>query len=142
MDKTKRERLVREKKQCAIDALRAARQLLSRHGAWCQGSLAMTLVNGEWLDCVATDILHAHEVSAQEGKFCMIGSLEHVLGVDFGSDPPAGTHPALDELASQLFNATGRCSIADWNDDINRKKSQVLAMFDRTIARLEKELAK
>lgn len=88
----------------------------------------------------------------KDGKVCALGA----IGEAYNGNPSAlessymyarsePIHLAADELASVIpkqynYGTGGADCIPDWNDAKSRRKGQVVAAFDRAIARRRKKL--
>ncbi|MBN8245131.1 hypothetical protein JF546_19105 [Nitratireductor aquimarinus] len=68
-----------------------------------------------------------HALSEKACKFCIVGALARVLGVD--ASKVHDNHPAV-----QALNCGGVGQILLWNDEDRRTQADVLALFDKAIA--------
>lgn len=96
-----------------LDTLRRARVLLTPPGAWCQGG-AMRDAHGNRVDKRWAAV-----------SFCAAQALDEA---DSGADPHEVEQALLDEVAP--FE-----TVVGWNDYACRTHDEVLAAFDRAIAR-------
>jgi len=104
-----------------LDVLRAARALLTEKG-WTQGAQARD-AEGHTVSPMSPDA----------ARFCALGALRHAAGSYHVGDPV------------RALKATADCDpglLSRWNDRPRRKVGSVLALFDRTIRRLEREGAR
>lgn len=104
-----------------LEALTAARELLSDRMKWTQGSSAR--------DAAGFPVGAAHRRAT---CFCMIGAIEKVTG---GHLVGSSEYAARAVLESVL-----QCGdIATFNDTPRRRHSEVLKAFDRAIAKAENQ---
>lgn len=100
--------------------LRQARSIIER--GWCQGCEARDR-NGNWVPTFSNKAV----------KFCTWGGVERAreeLGIKWSPDEAF----AIEDL---LLSCTkNQDDIANWNDMPSRRKSQVLSLYDRAIAKL------
>ena len=94
------------------------RELLARPERWTQNSYAR---RADGTDC--------NPLSRDAACWCLVGAHERVTC-------GKGDGPALDELRRSACGKAS-ASIADWQDDDERRHGHVAALFDKTIARLE-----
>lgn len=126
---TKRER------RSVINALKKARQAIEK--GWAQGAEARN-ANG----------LETSVDSREACNFCSLGAigkstlhLRGPVGQDATNELAVDVKSWSQKYGKDYYLDWPATTITDWNDDPSRKKSQVIAMFDRTIARLEEENA-
>lgn len=100
-----------------LQVLKGARELLSDESKWAKGFFAFDK-DGE--RCGAC--------SPEACKFCLIGAMRKVAGRD--------TSVTVNCL-TEIYNYLGHNLAADWNDDADRKHSEVIDLLNKTIARLE-----
>jgi len=114
-----------------LDRLRRARRLITDPRYWTQGAYARNIQGDE----CAPDEPPAF-------CFCTYGALARATGCrPFEVSTYAGE--ALDALVLTLnedFDDMPIASIPEWNDNSQRTHADVLALFDKTIERLEKEV--
>lgn len=103
--------------RATLDVLKEARALIADKG-WCQGVYARN-ANGN-----ATD-LHGRHAAA----FCAEGAMFCAAGEGFAEN-------ALSFFADAIPSGYRRGYLS-WNDEPGRTKEEVLAAFDRAIARAE-----
>lgn len=104
-----------------IEVLREARKLLVEKG-WCQRAYALS---GNQRCLIADDTVTA---------LCMLGAIVRVH--------PESIYDISRVLVKTMWpNTTGDCVavLERWNDRSERQYSEVIDLFDRTIARLERE---
>lgn len=106
-----------------IDILRSARALITEREDWCQGTES---IDRNGLEC--------SPFSQDSVCWCATGAILHIV-----DDLPRSI-AAFKALAALLPSDSGKTAenvIAHWNDAPERTHAEVLAAFDRTIAKLE-----
>lgn len=105
-----------------LTILKRARKLLSNPKRWCQGKFAK---DGYGNGCSVDD--------ERAYQFCAAGAVEKAAG---------GVVEDFHEAAEALSRCVRGGSVIGFNDAPRRKHEQILAAFDKAIARAEKaELA-
>lgn len=103
-----------------IQALKKARKLISNPKRWCQFREAQ---NARGLAVSADD--------SSAYKFCAAGAILKVAGRD--------SEEVLVSALKALMKSTRGVGVATYNDKPRRTHAQVLNIFDRAIAKLEKK---
>ncbi|MGV2110128.1 DUF6197 family protein [Agrobacterium salinitolerans] len=106
-----------------VQILKEARALIADGGKWTQGAFARNSL-GEKVD------------PSEEGAvcFCAIGALAKAAGAN-----PESELPAENLLVTEMLELDARECIPEFND--SHTHADVLALFDRAIARAESEAA-
>lgn len=102
-----------------LEILKAARELLSDEKRWTQGAYARNKAKED-----------VPEFNPDAICFCMLGSIYRSVG-DYSRA----------QTAAQALRNVLPCPIPTFNDDLDRKHSEILAKFDEAIARLEGQQA-
>lgn len=119
----------------AAEKLAAVRALLATPDQWCQGAMA--------LDSLGR---YTGYTDPESCSFCLVGAIAKVERIDVGmmsyeSAKKTDTHRALvQELEASMgesMDDAGFDSLVDFNDHEATGYEQVLALLDRTIAKLE-----
>ena len=114
-----------------LQLLKDAREILTPDGAWTTGAMARS----KWGSSVPTH-------SARAVSFCMTGGLVRALCFA-DEDGPSSLEAAARGLLLEAIPVRGRPDyLYLWNDRQRRTQAQVLACYDRAIAKVEKEEAK
>lgn len=106
-----------------LELLRATRDLLADERRWRQHNAATDL-DGE----------PKRPDDPNARLFCTVGGLSHAASLLIGRDDAP---PATEAAITALQRTLGRPGIAKFND--TRTHAEVLALFDKTITRLERE---
>lgn len=114
--------------QVTLSTLRKARRLIDK--GWTQNTAARDLSG----DGLPADDPHAV-------CWCMTGAVRAAIPLS-GTAKDAAMIDPLNELRLTIWGHPQRAAeraLTRWNDSLTRKKAEVLAVFDVTIERLEKQ---
>jgi len=100
-----------------VEILKAAKQVISKPEAWCQGDEART----ETDEVVTPD-------NSLAVKFCMLGSTFKIADSDAGRSARRFLYRTMGDSEVDLV---------DWNDAPERTHAEVMAKFDEAIALAE-----
>lgn len=109
-----------------LHVLREARELLARKNGWCQRRYARRMSTG-------TAVEIRREDNPDKVAFCMLGAVLWVGNP--GSDVAVAAEHVLEAALPKRYRSP---CIASYNDAKKRTQEQVLAVYDKAIASLEK----
>lgn len=100
------------------EALIAARELIAKPGAWCQGHYA-----------IDSDLMVTDPSGGDACSWCPLGALGRVT--TWRGQMDAQPDAFLD--ASDRLSVSAGAQIVRWNDDGTRTQAEVIALFDQAI---------
>lgn len=116
-----------------LSTLKAARALLTPVGCWIQNSLARDAENRD---------VYEDTDAGPACKWCMIGAIRHVLGLDAkdASHNHSYMAPLFALRAALREDEKWDGELALFNDADYRTSTEILALYDKAIAILEKKI--